>query len=134
MKKVTGSVLVCLVFAAGCGQKAAEAPAASSPAPTTSASAAATTTPAATNASSTGVPECDSYLKAVEKYMNCNKVPQAARDAQAQGAQQMKNGMSAWASMPAEQRKMAQDAAKSSCAQGLSALKQSATAIGCPVE
>ena len=129
MKKVTGLLLVCLAF--GC-QKAAETAAPATP--TTSASAAASTTPAATNASSTGVPECDSYLKAVEKYLNCNKVPQSARDAQAQAAQQMKNGMSAWASMPADQRKMAQDAAKASCSQGLSSIKQSAAAIGCPVD
>ena len=128
MKKVTGLVLVCLAFAC---QKAPESAAPADTTPTTSAAAAPATT---TNATSTGVPECDSYLKAVEKYLNCNKIPQAARDAQAQSAQQMKNGMSAWASMPADQRKMAQDAAKSSCSQGLSAIKQSATAIGCPVD
>jgi hypothetical protein len=131
MKKVTGTVLVCLIFAAGCGQKVAETPAAT--APTTSASASATTAPAA-SADSTGVPECDSYLKAAEKYLACNKVPQAARDAQAQATQAMKNGMSAWANMPPDQRKMAQDAAKTSCAQGLASLKQSATAIGCSVD
>ena len=131
MKKVTGLVLVCLAF--GC-QKAPESAAPAAPAPTTSASAAATTPATTTNATSTGVPECDSYLKAVEKYLNCNKIPQAARDAQAQSAQTMKNGMSSWASLPAEQRKMAQDAAKSSCSQGLSAIKQSATALGCPIE
>ena len=129
MKKVTGLVLVCLVFAC---QKAPETPAPVTP--TTSASAAATTTPATTNASSTGVPECDSYLKAAEKYLACNKVPQAARDAQAQATQTMKNGMSQWASLPPDARKMAQDSAKTSCSQGLAALKQSATAIGCPVD
>src|SRR5215470_16251161 len=103
MKKISALLLVCLVVAA-CGQKAAEAPAASQP--TASASAAATTTPATTGANSTGVPECDSYLKAAEKYLACNKVPQAARDAQAQATQAMKNGMSSWASMPADARKM----------------------------
>ena len=124
MKKVTGLLLVWLAFAC---QKAAETPA---PAPAT----APATPPATANASSTGVPECDSYLKAAEKYLACNKVPQAARDAQAQATQAMKNGMSAWASMPADQRKMAQESAKTSCAQGLASLKQSASAIGCPVD
>ena len=132
MKKVTGTVLVCLMFAAGCGQKAAEAPAAS--APTTSASAAATTTPAATAADTTGVAECDAYMAAVEKYLKCANVPQAARDAQAQASKQMKAGWASWASMPPDARKMAQDTAKTSCTQALAALKQAATATGCPVD
>jgi hypothetical protein len=131
MKKVTGLLSVCLVFAAGCGQKAAETPAAA-PA-TSSASAAATTTPAA-SADTSGVAECDAYMAAVEKYLKCANVPQAARDAQAQASKQMKASWASWASLPPDAKKMAQDTAKTSCTQALAALKQAASATGCPVD
>ncbi len=129
MKKVTGTLLVFLAvsLAAGCKRsKTEESSAAMVPAPSA---------PAATkSAESTGVAECDAYLAAVEKYMNCANVPQAARDAQAQGAKQMRTSWSAWGSMPEDARKAAQAAAKSSCTTALATLKQAASATGCPVE
>src|SRR4029077_5311198 len=129
---VTSSVLVCLVLAAGCGQKASETPAAT---PTSSAATTPTAAPATTKAADTsGVAECDAYMAAVEKYLACAKVPQSARDAQAQASKQMKASWASWASMPPDARKMAQDSAKASCSQALVALKQAATATGCPVE
>lgn len=95
---------------------------------------AATTATTATNADSTGVAECDSYLAALDKYMQCDKVPQAVRDAQKQSAQQMRNSWSTWSSLPEASRKAAQDAAKTSCTTALAALKQAATASNCPIE
>lgn len=93
-------------------------------------------TPAATEqaAETTGVAECDSYLAALEKYMNCQNVPQAARDAQQTAAQQMRNSWASWAGLPEEARKTAQAAAKTSCTTALTTLKQAATASGCPIE
>jgi len=83
---------------------------------------------------STGVPDCDSYLAALDKYMACEKVPQAARDAQKQSAQQMRTSWASWSAMPDDQRKAAQAAAASSCSMALNSLKQAATATGCPVQ
>lgn len=100
----------------------------------TAMTAASTTTATTTSAQSTGVAECDSYLAALDKYMKCDKVPQAARDAQQQSAQQMRNGWATWANLPEASRKAAQDAAKASCTTALTTLKQAATATGCPVE
>ncbi len=94
----------------------------------------ATTASTDTAAQSTGVAECDSYLAALDKYMKCDKVPQAARDAQQASAQQMRNGWATWANLPESARKAAQDAAKTSCTTALNSLKQAATATGCPVE
>ncbi len=94
----------------------------------------ATTETTATVAQSTGVAECDAYLAALDKYMQCDKVPQVARDAQAQSAQQMRTGWATWASLPEESRRVAQDAAKTSCTTALASLKTAASATGCPIE
>ena len=93
-----------------------------------------TETTATTVAESTGVAECDSYLAALEKYMGCANVPQSVRDAQKQSADQMRTGWASWASLPEDARKVAQDAAKTSCTTALTSLKQAATASGCPVD
>lgn len=137
MKKLNTVVLMLALAAVmGCTKNESTGETTAKPA-TSSASVAATTTTAATastaDAASTGVAECDSYLKTLEKYMNCDKVPQAARDAQKQSAQTMRASWN-WNSLPEASRKAAQDAAKSGCASGESALKQSAKAIGCSVD
>jgi hypothetical protein len=79
----------------------------------------------------TGVAECDAYLAAFDRYMQCDKVPQQAKDASRSGIRQMKEG---WAMLrdpdvPAEAKKAAADA----CKQATDALKQSARAMGCPL-
>ena len=134
--RMVGVLAVASTFVvAGCGQKeqAASNDSAATPAP---AQAAMVDTAAAktADAQTTGVAECDSYLAALDKYMQCDKIPQAARDAQKQGAQQMRNSWSTWSSLPEEARKAAQDAAKTSCTTALNTLKQAATASGCPIE
>lgn len=132
MKKGTGILVVFVValFVGGCGeQKPSDTSAAT---PDSKASAAATTPARA--AESTGVPECDAYLAALDKLMSCAKVPQAARDAQAQSAKQMRSSWASWSAMPEDARKMAQAAAKTSCSSALSTVKQVASANGCPVD
>ena len=94
----------------------------------------ATETTATAVAESTGIAECDSYFAAIEKYMACEKVPQAARDAQKQAKEQMRAGWSSWENLPEDARKMAQDSAKASCTTALTSLKVAANASGCPVE
>lgn len=139
MTKVTRMVLVLALASAfvvaGCGKKEEAVVTETSATETTmTVDTAVTTETTATAAQSTGVAECDSYLAALEKYMACDKVPQAARDMQKQSADQMRTSWASWASLPEESRKIAQDAAKTSCTTALTSLKQAATASGCPVE
>ena len=73
----------------------------------------------------TGIAECDEYIKVVEKYVSCDKIPQASRDATKQGLDTMKKG---WGpSMPDDAKKAAADA----CKAGTDAVKQGASAVGC---
>ena len=46
-------------------------------------------------AGSTGLADCDAYVAAMDKYMQCDKVPQSARDAAKQGLDAMKQGAQA---------------------------------------
>jgi hypothetical protein len=151
MTKGTRMLLVCALasalVAAGCGRKeetvstetsatteTSSTMAADTAATMDTAATTATTATTTTDAQSTGVAECDSYLAALDKYMKCDKVPQAARDAQQQSAQMMRNSWATWANLPEASRKAAQDAAKTACTTALTTLKQAATASGCPVE
>ena len=77
----------------------------------------------------TGLAECDAYVTAMEKYLACDKVPQAARDGAKQGLDAMKSSWGDTAGMPEEAKKAANDA----CKQAVDALKQGATAMGCTI-
>lgn len=101
---------------------------------TTATTATETTVTTVAAAETTGVPACDSYLAAVDKYMACEKVPQAARDAQKQARDQMRSGWASWSSLPDDSRKMAQANAATACTTALSSLKVAASASGCPIE
>jgi hypothetical protein len=79
-------------------------------------------------AGSSGIPECDAYVAAMDTYMACDKVPQSARDAARQGIEAMKQGWADADQMPDDIRKMAAD----SCKQALDAMRQSTDATGCP--
>jgi len=78
-------------------------------------------------AASTGLPECDAYVAAMDKYMACDKVPQSARDAAKQGLDAMKSGWANMGTMPDDAKKSAADA----CKQAVDALKQGAESMGC---
>jgi hypothetical protein len=79
----------------------------------------------------TGIPACNDYLRATDRYATCDDVPQAARNSLVRSAQQMKNG---WASLrdksvPPEAVKAAADG----CQQAFDAIKTAAAATGCPL-
>jgi len=92
----------------------------------------ATTATTTTVAESTGIAECDAYFAAIDKYMQCEKVPQVARDAQKQAREQMRAGWN-WQGLPEESRTLAQESAKASCTTALTSLRVAAGASGCPV-
>ena len=80
---------------------------------------------AAAAGGNTGIAECDEYIKVVDKYVSCDKIPQASRDATKQGLDTMRKG---WSSgMPDDAKKAAADA----CKAGTDAVKQGAQALGC---
>jgi len=85
--------------------------------------------PAAGGAAATGLAECDTYVAAMEKYLACDKVPQAARDGAKQGLDAMKGSWGDAANMPEEAKKATNDA----CKQAVDALKQGASAMGCEI-
>lgn len=84
------------------------------------------TAPAA-GGGSTGMPECDEYLKAVEKLASCDKYPAATKDQMMKGVEAMKQGWTA--NMPDDAKKAAADGCKSAT----DALKQGASALGCSI-
>ncbi len=132
--------LASMVIVAGCRkqEQSADATATTATTETTVTETTATTATMATTttaaAETTGVPECDAYLAAVDKYMACEKVPQVARDAQKQARDQMRSGWASWSSLPEDSRKRAQANAATACKTSLSSLKVAASASGCPVE
>jgi hypothetical protein len=75
----------------------------------------------------TGIPECDSYIRSMERYLQCDMVPQSARDAAKQGMDAMNAGWRDMGEMPEDARKAAGDA----CRQAVDALRQGAQAMGC---
>jgi hypothetical protein len=119
MMKLGAHMATCMSDAMS--DKAGVGVAPSSPAPAATASASAPT----------GVAECDQYLSAFDRYMACPKIPQEAKDASKAGVAEMKEG---WAMLrdpgvPPEAKKAAADA----CREAVSALRQSAKAMGCPL-
>jgi hypothetical protein len=78
-------------------------------------------------APSTGVPACDEYVRYIEWYMSCDKIPQAARDGMQQGIDAMKQAWGDVHSMPDEARDQMAD----SCRAAVDALRQAADAMGC---
>lgn len=80
-------------------------------------------------AASTGIPACDKYLAAFQKYMSCSKIPAATKTQTKKSIAMMKKS---WASLkganvPAASKK----AAAKGCTQGTAALQKSAKALGC---
>src|SRR5688572_10740499 len=60
----------------------------------------------------TGMPACDEYLELVERYLNCDQFPQAARDSTRQATDQMRQAWRDMANMPPDVRRTAEDACK----------------------
>jgi hypothetical protein len=83
------------------------------------------TDPAA--AGSTGMTECDEYLKVVEAYSKCDKVPQPARDAA------IKSRDTAKATWTGTMTDDAKKAAAAGCKSGSDTLKTGAQTMGCAI-
>jgi hypothetical protein len=88
------------------------------------------TTPTTTTATSSGIPECDRYLAAIEQYASCDKIPQSARESVQGSIEQMKSGWAQMGSMPDEAKKQTADA----CSQGADGLVQAAQSLGCTMD
>ncbi len=78
-------------------------------------------------AGGTGLADCDAYVAAMDKYLACDKIPQAARDAAKQGADAMKSAWGDVGALPDDVKKQTNDACKSA----VDALAQGASAMGC---
>jgi hypothetical protein len=85
--------------------------------------------PGATTAVVTSIEAtCAGYLAAMERFLACDKVPQASRDAARQGIDAMKDAWKQTGTLPAEAQKAMADA----CKQGEAGIVGAMTAQGCP--
>ena len=75
------------------------------------------------------LPACDAYLREVQRFIQCPKVPEQTKDAAWQAVTQMEDAFRQVASLPPE----AQKQAEAQCTQADNALRQSAAAMGCPL-
>ncbi len=102
-------------------------PAAPSPPPSSSAS-----TPLEKRLASfsSGVPECDAYVRVFADLLGCPTMA-SMRDTYAQAAEQMMDGFSQWASLDAASRRQLAASAGPSCKQGADAMRQAAAAMNC---
>jgi hypothetical protein len=114
---------------------AANAPAANAPAanqPAANAPAANAPANPAGAPGATGIAECDAYSAAFEKYMQCDKVPQATKDASKATMDHMKEG---WAALSGQTTpEAAKKAAADGCKTAMDSLEQSASALGCAIK
>jgi len=78
-------------------------------------------------AASTGMQECDDYLKTVEAYSKCDKVPQPARDSALKSRDASK---ATWTTTMTDDAKKAAAAA---CKSGAETLKTGAQTMGCTI-
>ncbi len=98
--------------------------------PGAAAPAAGSDTAAAPAGDAGGLPqECADYKAAMEKYASCDKVPAATKDAMKQGFEAQSAAWANIGAMPADAK--AQMA--TGCKQGVDALKQGASALGCSI-
>jgi hypothetical protein len=75
----------------------------------------------------TGMPACDEYLVLVERYLECDQFPQAARDSTRQSVDAMRQAWADMANLPPDVRRTAEDA----CKQATDAMRQAGQAMGC---
>jgi hypothetical protein len=83
----------------------------------------------AASATKTGIPECDTYVALVKSYIECDKVPDQARDATRKGLEQMQEAWASIKDLPPGTIKVAADGCKTAS----DALRKGADALGCPL-
>lgn len=81
----------------------------------------------AATAPRTGIPECDEYMHMVDWYMQCDAIPQAARDGMKQGIDAMQQAWTDAANLPDDAR----GAMGQGCLSAVEAIRQSGRAMGC---
>ncbi len=82
-----------------------------------------------TGSDSSGMASCDAYVAAMERYLECDKIPQKSRDAARQGIEAMRSGWANAEDFPDDVRQQMRDG----CQSALDALTRGATALGCPL-
>jgi hypothetical protein len=80
-------------------------------------------------AGSSGVPDCDAYLAALDKFLACDKVPEQAKAGAKAGSEQLKRALASLqgANVPASAKKAAADG----CKQAISAIELGIKQMGC---
>jgi serine/threonine protein kinase len=81
---------------------------------------------------SSGVPQCDAYVRAFIELIDCPQMAQY-HDQYMQSAEQLMQGFASFKNMDANTRKQLAASAGQSCQQGADAMKQAAAAMGCKI-
>lgn len=80
-------------------------------------------------AATTGLSACDEYVVAMERYLRCDTIPQATRDAARAHIETMKDGWADLASLSDDVKQQASEG----CRQATEALRQGGAQLGCPL-
>jgi hypothetical protein len=78
---------------------------------------------------STSLPSCDEYIALMDAYLTCDKIPEETRVAARQGMDAMKQHWGGISDLPPDVQQQMSDA----CTTANEALRQGATALGCPL-
>lgn len=77
----------------------------------------------------TGIQECDDYAAALKKLGDCAKIPDASKQAMAQGADAVKQSVDAW--KQAGSPEAAKAGLQQGCKAGADAIAQTLSSVGC---
>ncbi len=80
---------------------------------------------------STGMPECDRYLAAIDALIACPQTPQPVRDSLIQARAASGDGWASIEDLEGDTYKTARDSAVLGCRQGAEAIGQAAAGLGC---
>jgi hypothetical protein len=97
-------VLVGLVLAPACKDREEPRPTSGTAVATGTAETVAPERPALPEAPSTGIPECDDYVQALDRFVACDKIEQPSKDAALAGLERVRGEWKAIARMPADAR------------------------------
>jgi hypothetical protein len=83
--------------------------------------------PGAGDDGETGIPDCDAYLRLFDAYIQCDKIPEATKEATREGIAAQKEAFAELKDAPDD----AKQTAAETCRESADALKQAASALGC---